>query len=168
MDWSGLKRIETVEAGIVASSWLATCNTYVAARTLQTAKKVNPDILTVTGGQHFTATAQESLEEYPEIDVIVRGEEEQTLKLARQNSLSLRRLSHMSSKVHAVVSKGGLIGFPHLAKNFESSLFSRLQYTQRTIKDHLCWPTSLKTFISRLRKVPILLFSPSRKGSFVP
>jgi anaerobic magnesium-protoporphyrin IX monomethyl ester cyclase len=40
---------------------------------------MNPNILTVTGGQHFTATAQESLEAYPEIDVIVRGEGEQTL-----------------------------------------------------------------------------------------
>lgn len=107
MDWSGLKRIETAKAGIVASCWLATCNTYVVARTLQTAKKVNTDLLTVTGGQQFTATAQESLEEYPEIDVIVRGEEEQTSKLARHDSLSLRRLSHVLSEVCAAVSKGG-------------------------------------------------------------
>jgi len=40
---------------------------------------VNPNILTVAGGQHFTATVQESLETYPEIDVVVRGEGEQTL-----------------------------------------------------------------------------------------
>jgi anaerobic magnesium-protoporphyrin IX monomethyl ester cyclase len=48
-------------------------------RTLEIAKKVNPKILTVTGGQHFTATAEESLREHPEIDVIVRGEGEETL-----------------------------------------------------------------------------------------
>ena len=79
IDWRGLeKRIESSKADIVASSSLATCNTYVVARALQTAKKVNSKTLTVTGGQHFTATAQESLEEYPEIDVIVRGEGEQT------------------------------------------------------------------------------------------
>jgi len=74
LDWRGLERyMESLEPDIVASSALATCNTYTVARTLETAKRVNPEILTVTGGQHFTATAQESLEAYPEIDVIVRG-----------------------------------------------------------------------------------------------
>lgn len=80
IDWKDLeKNIESIKPDIVASSSLATCNTYVVARTLQTAKKVDSNILTVTGGQHFTATAQESLEEFPEIDVIVRGEGEQTI-----------------------------------------------------------------------------------------
>jgi len=80
VDWEGMeKRIESFNPDVVASSALATCNTYLVARTLEIAKKVNPDILTVTGGQHFTATAQESLETYPEIDVIVQGEGEQTL-----------------------------------------------------------------------------------------
>ncbi len=78
-DWKDMeKRIESYSPDIVASSSLATCNTYVVARTLETTKKVDPNILTVTGGQHFTATAQESLEAYPEIDVIVRGEGERT------------------------------------------------------------------------------------------
>jgi len=40
---------------------------------------VRPEALTVVGGQHFTATAQESLEKFEEIDAIVRGEGEQTL-----------------------------------------------------------------------------------------
>ncbi|MEM1581095.1 MAG: radical SAM protein [Candidatus Bathyarchaeia archaeon] len=80
VDWKQLENeIETFNPDIVASSALATCNTYIVVRTLETAKKVNPNILTVTGGQHFTATAQESLEQYPEIDVIVRGEGEETL-----------------------------------------------------------------------------------------
>lgn len=80
VDWKQLEnRVQSSNPDIVASSSLATCNTYVVARTLETAKKVNPNILTVTGGQHFTATAQESMEMYPEIDVIVRGEGEQTL-----------------------------------------------------------------------------------------
>ncbi len=80
VDWRGLERhMESFNPDIVASSALATCNTYVVARTLEIAKKMDPNILTVTGGQHFTATAQESLEAYPEIDVIVRGEGEKTL-----------------------------------------------------------------------------------------
>jgi len=79
VDWRDMeKRIESFSPDVVASSSLATCNAYVAIRTLETAKKVNPDILTVTGGQHFTATAQETLEQYHDVDVIVRGEGEQT------------------------------------------------------------------------------------------
>jgi anaerobic magnesium-protoporphyrin IX monomethyl ester cyclase len=80
VDWKGLeKRIESYNPDIVASSALATCNTYVVARTLETVKRIKPDTLTVAGGQHFTATAQQSLETYPEIDVVVREEGEQTL-----------------------------------------------------------------------------------------
>jgi anaerobic magnesium-protoporphyrin IX monomethyl ester cyclase len=80
VDWGDIgKRIENSKPDVVASSSLSTCNTYSVAKTLEIAKKANPDILTVTGGQHFTAMAQESLEEYPEIDFIVRGEGEETL-----------------------------------------------------------------------------------------
>ena len=80
LDWRGLEqRIGAIEPDIVAPSSLATCNAYLVVRTVQAAKQVNPDILTVAGGQHFTAMAQESLETYPELDVIVRGEGELTL-----------------------------------------------------------------------------------------
>ena len=75
--WRELERdIEAFNPELVASSAFATCNTYLVVRTLETAKRVNPEVLTVTGGQHFTATAQDSLERYPIIDVIVRGEGE--------------------------------------------------------------------------------------------
>jgi len=80
LDWKGLeKRIESFDPDIAASSGFATCNAYVTIRALETAKKVKPEVLTVTGGQHFTVTAQESLQTFPEIDVIVRGEGELTL-----------------------------------------------------------------------------------------
>ena len=77
VDWTQMEqRITSFNPDIVCSSSLATCNTYAVAKTLETAKRVAPSILTVTGGQHFTATAKESLETYPEIDMIVRGEGE--------------------------------------------------------------------------------------------
>jgi len=80
LDWKGLERkLETSNPDVVATSGFATCNVYVAARTFETAKKLKPEVLTVAGGQHFTATAHESLEQYPEIDVVVRGEGEETL-----------------------------------------------------------------------------------------
>jgi len=98
--WKELeRRIESINPDIVASSALATCNTYVAVRTLETAKRVKPDVLTVAGGQHFTATAQESLEAYPDIDVIVRGEGEQTLAelvRASSNGSSFSRIKGIS------------------------------------------------------------------------
>ncbi|MCW4050666.1 MAG: B12-binding domain-containing radical SAM protein [Candidatus Bathyarchaeota archaeon] len=79
LDWDGLKEyIEASSPDIVASSSLSTCNTYEVARTLQVAKKVSKDIFTVTGGIHFSFTAQESLKAYREIDAIVRGEGEAT------------------------------------------------------------------------------------------
>ncbi len=80
IDWAGLERyIESSRPDIVASSSLATCNAYTTVRALATAKKVAPSILTIAGGQHFTATADESLRMYPEVDVIVRGEGEERL-----------------------------------------------------------------------------------------
>jgi len=110
VDWKGLERqIENSNPDIVASSSLATCNTYVVARTLETAKKINPDILTVTGGQHFTATAQESLEQYPEIDVIVRDEGEQTLT---------ELVKKVNKKSHISKIKG--VSFRHREKIFHN------------------------------------------------
>jgi anaerobic magnesium-protoporphyrin IX monomethyl ester cyclase len=79
VDWRGLeKEITSFQPDIVASSALATCNTYSAVRVFETVKRVDSTILTVAGGQHFTILAQESLEQFPEIDVIVRGEGELT------------------------------------------------------------------------------------------
>ena len=80
IDWDQLQEYMGKEnPDIIASSSLSTCNTYQVARTLQLAKKTCPNALTVTGGQHFTFTAEESLNTYPEIDVIVRNEGEVTL-----------------------------------------------------------------------------------------
>ena len=99
LGWSEIQRkIESLEPDVVAASAFATCNVYLVLRTLEIAKNVDPEILTVTGGQHFSATAQESLEKYPEIDVIVRGEGEETLtelvKSAKKSQLpKIRGLS---------------------------------------------------------------------------
>lgn len=105
--WDQLpKHIEAFEPDIVASSSLATCNTYEVARTLQTAKKVNPEILTVTGGQHFSFQSKESLEAFPEIDVTVRGEGEVTLKEMvkhRMNGESLDDVAGLSYRKDGVI-----------------------------------------------------------------
>ena len=80
LDWTRMeKRIESLEPDVVAVSSLATCNAYTVVRALDSTKKVAPDAFTVTGGQHFTALAGESLRDYPCIDAIVRGEGEKTM-----------------------------------------------------------------------------------------
>ena len=80
VDWKDMEqRIAASKPDVVACASLATCNTYAVVKTLETAKRMVPNVLTVAGGQHFTATAQDSLEQFPIIDVIVRGEGERTL-----------------------------------------------------------------------------------------
>ena len=80
VNWRGLeKRIENVDPDVVAPSGLGICNAYTTVRAVETAKAVNPEILTVVGGQHFTATVDQSIATYPEIDVVIRGEGEETL-----------------------------------------------------------------------------------------
>ena len=90
LDWDRLQKyIEKTEPDIVASSSLATCNTYEVARTLQTAKKASSEIYTVTGGPHFSFLSEECLKKYPEIDAIVRGEGEITFtELVRRKILN--------------------------------------------------------------------------------
>lgn len=78
-NWQDIEKyIESSSPTIAATSGF-TCNAYVCARTAEIAKTVNPDIVTIVGGQHFTFTAEQSLMDFPEIDYIVRGEGEVTI-----------------------------------------------------------------------------------------
>ncbi len=79
VDFPGLEeRIRRAEPDVVAVSGNMTCNAYVVARTVEISKRVDPDIKTVVGGQHYSFLADESLREIPEIDFIVRHEGEAT------------------------------------------------------------------------------------------
>ena len=102
LDWKGVeKRIASFGPSIVATSGF-TCNAYVCAKVAQIAKSIDPGIVTVVGGQHFSSMDEESLRSFPEIDFIVRGEGERTLvelikavrgdeDVARINGLSFRQ-----------------------------------------------------------------------------
>jgi anaerobic magnesium-protoporphyrin IX monomethyl ester cyclase len=79
LDWKGLEKyIESADPSMVLTSGFTT-NVYSCARTCEIAKTVNEDITTIVGGIHFSFTPEESLQNYPEIDYIVRGEGEQTV-----------------------------------------------------------------------------------------
>jgi anaerobic magnesium-protoporphyrin IX monomethyl ester cyclase len=80
LNWQSLqRRIESSDPDLVVISSLSTCNAYIVIRTAGLVKQVDPVIKTVVGGQHFTALADQSLKEYPEIDYVIRGEGELTL-----------------------------------------------------------------------------------------
>ena len=86
LNWKKLEnRVTAFEPDLVVVSSLSTCNAYTVIRTVDLVKKIDPDIKTVVGGQHFTALAQENLKEYPEIDYIIRGEGELTLLELAEN-----------------------------------------------------------------------------------
>lgn len=79
LDWNNLEdRLEKTDPDIVAPSSLATANSFYSIRTAGLAKKINPEIATVVGGQHFTALAEETLREFKVVDYVVRGEGEVT------------------------------------------------------------------------------------------
>jgi anaerobic magnesium-protoporphyrin IX monomethyl ester cyclase len=80
LDWEKLEtRLKALQPDIVAPSTVSTCNAYKVIKTVEIAKKINPNITTLVGGQHFSVTAQDTLQTYPEIDYVIRGEGERTL-----------------------------------------------------------------------------------------
>ncbi len=79
ISWDKLpNHIESNQPDIVLTSGF-TCNAYSCARTAEISKKINQDIITVVGGIHFSFVPEESLIDFPEIDIIIRGEGERTL-----------------------------------------------------------------------------------------
>ena len=56
-----------------------TMNFPAAVRILQTCKTLLPGAAAVIGGPHATFTAEEILRSYPEVDIVVRGEGEETI-----------------------------------------------------------------------------------------
>jgi anaerobic magnesium-protoporphyrin IX monomethyl ester cyclase len=79
LDWKGLEKyIALTDPCMILTSGFTT-NAYSCARTCEIAKKINKDIVTIVGGVHFSFTPEESLQIFPEIDYIVRGEGELTL-----------------------------------------------------------------------------------------
>lgn len=80
LDWFTLEeRIRKEKPDIVGSGSHATCNVYKTVRLLDLAKRIDSNVITVTGGSHFTMMDEESLKEYPSIDLIVRYEGEKAL-----------------------------------------------------------------------------------------
>ena len=57
-----------------------TMNFYEAQKILRDVKSINPEIITMMGGPHVSFCAIETLQQYPEIDLIFSGEAEETIR----------------------------------------------------------------------------------------
>jgi anaerobic magnesium-protoporphyrin IX monomethyl ester cyclase len=79
MNWKDLEKyIESSKPSMILTSGF-TCNVFTCVKTCEIAKKVDENIITFVGGIHFSFTSEESLINFPEIDIIVRGEGELTI-----------------------------------------------------------------------------------------
>ena len=57
-----------------------TMNFPKAVKIIQYCKKMAPESTTIMGGPHVTFTSEETLRDFPEVDIVVRGEGEETVR----------------------------------------------------------------------------------------
>ncbi|MBW2595355.1 MAG: B12-binding domain-containing radical SAM protein [Deltaproteobacteria bacterium] len=72
------KELDAFEPDVVGSTSV-TMNFPAAADIIRTAKRHRPSILTIMGGPHVSFAVADTLETYPEIDMLVVGEGEKTI-----------------------------------------------------------------------------------------
>ncbi len=72
---SSLKNFKPDIVGVTS----VTMNFYEAIRVIKDVKRIDPNLLTVMGGPHVTFCGNETLNTFPELDVVVIGEGEGTL-----------------------------------------------------------------------------------------
>jgi anaerobic magnesium-protoporphyrin IX monomethyl ester cyclase len=64
----------------VVGATSVTLNFPAAAEIIKTVKRLRPSVVTLMGGPHVSFAAQQSLQDYPDIDVIFTGEAERSLQ----------------------------------------------------------------------------------------
>ncbi|RLF04929.1 MAG: B12-binding domain-containing radical SAM protein [Thermoprotei archaeon] len=73
------KRIVSYDPEVVGVT-ATTATMYDAYRVVKLAKSINPNLVTVMGGPHVTFLPRQTLEECPHLDMVVRGEGEETFR----------------------------------------------------------------------------------------
>ncbi len=129
------ERILSFSPAMVISSGF-TCNAYACARTMGITKKVDKNITTVVGGQHFTATAEESLRSFPEIDYIVCGEGEVTLVELIKSLKEDKDVGKVAGL--AFMHNGGFVKTPprRLIENLDSLPYPAYHYVKDLVKEY--------------------------------
>lgn len=80
ISWSDLEKIISREEPEIVGVSAITCNIHLAYKLCKLVKENSPKTLTVVGGPHSTFLPGEVLSECPQIDVVVRGEGEETFR----------------------------------------------------------------------------------------
>jgi anaerobic magnesium-protoporphyrin IX monomethyl ester cyclase len=80
MTWKDLERSIAERQPTVLGTSAMTTFLPTAARVMQMAKAIDPEIVTVVGGPHVTFMTEETLRNHPEIDIVGRGEGERAIK----------------------------------------------------------------------------------------
>jgi anaerobic magnesium-protoporphyrin IX monomethyl ester cyclase len=137
--WNDLEKyIESSDPSMVLTSGF-TCNVYSCVRTSEISKRINPKIITVVGGIHFSFVPEESLIDFPEIDYIVRGEGELTLvdlikklnreeKINKVNGVSFRNKDKIVHNPSRPFIKN-LDSLPYPAYHFVEDYISKYHFT---------------------------------------
>jgi anaerobic magnesium-protoporphyrin IX monomethyl ester cyclase len=80
LTWQELERAIAERRPTLVGASAMTTFMPTAARVMQMAKAVDPEIVTVVGGPHVTFTTEETLRNHPEIDIVGRGEGERVIQ----------------------------------------------------------------------------------------
>jgi anaerobic magnesium-protoporphyrin IX monomethyl ester cyclase len=79
LSWEDLDRVIAERKPTLVGASAMTTFMPTAARVMQMAKRIDESITTVVGGPHVTFTAEETLHNHPEIDIVGRGEGERVI-----------------------------------------------------------------------------------------
>ncbi|MGB9697997.1 MAG: B12-binding domain-containing radical SAM protein [Thermodesulfobacteriota bacterium] len=110
-----------------------TMNFPVALKIIKYCKKISPETLTIMGGPHVTFMAEEVLQQHEEVDIIVQGEGEETVKeicrLAPQKELAkIKGIAFRQNGKMQINEDRPFIGDLNLLPNPERTLFPISRY----------------------------------------
>ncbi|MBN1938986.1 MAG: B12-binding domain-containing radical SAM protein, partial [Candidatus Aminicenantes bacterium] len=80
MSWADVRRKIQADKPDIVGVTVTTENRFQSFRLIRLAKKACPEALTVLGGPHASMAAEDCLEHIPELDFVVRGEGEETMR----------------------------------------------------------------------------------------
>jgi anaerobic magnesium-protoporphyrin IX monomethyl ester cyclase len=98
-------RLNALQPDVVGSTAI-TPSIYVAERTLQLAKEICPDVVTILGGVHATFMYKQVFAEAPWIDVIARGEGEKVI-VDLIDAIDTGRWPEQPDSIHGIAYQDG-------------------------------------------------------------
>ena len=80
MSWADIAGKIRADKPDIIGVTVTTENRFQSFRLIRLAKRVRPEALTILGGPHASMAAEDCLEHIPELDLVVRGEGEETMR----------------------------------------------------------------------------------------